>query len=158
EGSNLTLGLERDLAPQIAVRDGGYNGGDAAHLIGQIARHRIDVVGEVLPGPCDARDLGLTPELALCPHLPGDAGDLAGERIELVDHGVDRVLLLEDLTADVDRDLLGQIAPGHRRGHLGDVASPVSEVAGHRIDVVREVLPGACNPTDLRLTTKGALG
>ena len=44
------------------------------------------------------------------------------ERVELVDHRVDRVLELEDLAADVDRDLLAQVAPGDGGRDLGDVA------------------------------------
>ena len=41
---------------------------------------------------------------------------------ELVDHRVDGVLELEDLALDVDGDLAGQVARGHRLGDVGDVA------------------------------------
>ena len=51
----------------------------------------------------------------------------ANER-ELVDHRVDRVLELEDLALDVDRDLLRQVAVGDRGRDLGDVAHLGGEV------------------------------
>jgi hypothetical protein len=58
---------------------------------------KFTVVGEVLPRARDAAHLGLTAELALGADLAGDARHLGGERAELVDHRVDRVLQLEDL-------------------------------------------------------------
>src|SRR6185503_18624403 len=98
-----------DLAGQVALGDGGRDVGDVADLVGQVARHEVDVLGEVLPGPTDALDVGLAAEPALRAHLTGHPGDLGGERVELVDHGVDRVLQLEDLASDVDGDLLRQV-------------------------------------------------
>jgi hypothetical protein len=63
---------------------------DAADLVGQVARHDVDVVGEVLPGAGDPGHLGLAAELALRADLARHAGHLGGERRELVDHCVDR--------------------------------------------------------------------
>jgi len=97
------------LAGEVAVGDGGGDLGDVADLSGEVAGHRVDVVPEVLPGAGHAADVGLAAELALGADLAGDARDLGGERAELVDHRVDRVLELEDLAADVHRDLLGQV-------------------------------------------------
>ena len=74
--------------------------------------------------PRHAFDLGLAAELALGADLARDARDLVGEGRELVDHGVDRVLQLEDLALDVDGDLLGQVAVGDRGRDLGDVRAP----------------------------------
>ena len=93
--------------------------------------------------PLTPSHLGLAAELALGAHLAGHPGDLVGEGRQLVDHGVDRRLELEDLAPGVDGDLLGQVAPGHGGGHLGDVADLAGEVAGQLVDVVGEVLPGA---------------
>ena len=73
--------------------------------------HEVDVVGEVLPGAGDAAHLGLAAELALGADLAGDAGDLVGERRQLVDHRVDGVLELEDLALGVDGDLLATGRP-----------------------------------------------
>ena len=81
-----------------------------------------------------------------------------GERAELVDHRVDGVLQLQDLAADVDGDLLGEVAVGDGRGHLGDVAHLAGEVAGHGVDAVGQVLPGAGDALDLGLAAELALG
>jgi len=46
--------------------------------------------------------------------LAGDAADLGGEAVQLIDHRVDRVLELEDLAANIDGDLARQIAARDR--------------------------------------------
>ena len=66
--------------------------------------------------------LGLAAELALGADLAGHARHLGGEGAELVHHGVDGVLQLQDLALDVDGDLLGQVAVGDGGGDVGDVA------------------------------------
>src|SRR6267142_1843109 len=75
--------------------------------------------------------------------LARHARHFAGEAVELVDHRVQRFLELQDLAAHVDRDFSREVAAGDRGRDLGDVADLSGEVAGHRIDVVGEVLPGA---------------
>ena len=57
ELEDLALDVDGDLARQIAVGDGGGDVGDVAHLAGQVRGHRVDVVGEVLPGAGDAGHL-----------------------------------------------------------------------------------------------------
>src|SRR5207245_3204476 len=113
----------------VAVGDGGGDVGDVPDLRGQVARHRVDGVGEVLPGAGDVPDVGLAAELALGADLAGDARDFGGERAELVDHRVDGVLELEDLALDVDGDLSRKIAVGDGGGDLGDVADLGRQVA-----------------------------
>src|SRR3990172_6084857 len=44
--------------------------------------------------------------------------DVRGKRVELVHHRVDGELELEDLALHVHRDLLGEVAARHRRGHF----------------------------------------
>src|SRR5207249_8609506 len=105
-----------------------------------------------------ALDLGLAAELALGAHLAGHAGDLGGEAAELVDHGVDRVLQLEDLALHVDGDLLGQVAVGHGGGDGGDVADLGREVAGHDVHAVGQVLPGAGHTVHVGLGSEARLG
>src|SRR5262249_60104145 len=51
-----------------------------------------------------------------------------------------------------------QITFGHRSGHLGDVAHLAGEVAGHGVDVVGQVLPGAGDAFHLGLPAELALG
>src|SRR3712207_7787433 len=49
---------------------------DRADLVGQVRRHAVDRLREVLPRALDALDLGLAAEAALRAHLARDAGDL----------------------------------------------------------------------------------
>ena len=143
ELEDLALDVDGDLPREVALGDGRGDLGDVAHLGGEVGRHRVDRVGQVLPGAGDAANLGLAAELAFGAHLARHARHLGGKRVELVDHRVDRVLQLEDLAADVDGDLLGQVAVGDGRGDLGDVAHLAGQVRGHEVDVVGEVFPGA---------------
>src|SRR5207245_1541199 len=87
-----------------------------------------------------------------------DARDLRGEGVELVHHGIDGVLQLKDLAFDVHRDLFTQVAVGHGGGHLGDVAHLGGQVAGHRVDAVRQLLPNAGHTADQRLAPQPAFG
>jgi HAMP domain-containing protein len=84
-------------------------------------------------------------------HLAGHAGDLRRKRVELVHHGIDGVLELEDFAFDVDGDLLGKVAARHGGGHLGDIADLAGEILRHQVDVVGEVRPGTGDAGHLRL-------
>src|SRR5205823_4681281 len=140
---DLAVDVDGDLLGQVALGDGGGDLGDVPDLVGEVRRHEVDVVGEVLPGPAHATDVGLTAELALRPDLIGSSRTLRSSGLELVDHRVDRVLQLEDLAVDVDRDLLRQVALRDRRGDVGDIANLVGQVRGHEVDAVGQVLPGS---------------
>src|SRR3978361_2341525 len=61
----------------------------------RFAAGRLQSSGQVLPDALDLGRLRLAAELALDADLARHAGDLAGERVELVDHGVDGVLELQ---------------------------------------------------------------
>ena len=148
----------RQLALQIALRDRGHDLGDAAHLVGEVGRHQVDVVGQVLPRAADARHLRLAAELAFGADLAGDAGHFAGEGVQLIDHGVDRVLEREDFALHVDRDLLRQVALRDGGRHVGDVAHLAGQVRGHQVHVVGEVLPRAGDAAHLRLAAELAFG
>ena len=110
---------------------------------GQVGGHEVDVVGQVLPGAGDARHLRLAAELAFGADLARDARDFRGEGVELVHHRVDGVLQLEDFALHVHGDLARQVAARDGRRHLGDVAHLGGQVAGHGVDAVGQVLPGA---------------
>src|SRR5204862_232483 len=94
ELEDFALHVHGDLARQVAARHGGGHFGDVADLGGQVARHRVDRVGQILPGAGNARHVGLTAEAAFGADLARHAGHFAGEPIELVHHGVERVLQL----------------------------------------------------------------
>src|SRR5581483_7948236 len=141
-----------------AAGNGRRDLGDVTHLPGQVGRHQVDVVGEVLPGTRDALDFGLAAELALGADLVRHVRYFRGERVELVHHRVDGVLQLENLAFDVDDDLLRQIATRHGSGHLGDVAHLTRQVGGHQVDVVGKVFPRTSHAFDLGLAAELALG
>src|SRR5207248_397312 len=64
----------------------------------------------------------------------------------------------EDLAADVDGDLAGEVAVGDGGGDLGDVPDLRGQVAGHRVDGVGEVRPRARHATHVGLAAELALG
>jgi hypothetical protein len=97
-------------------------------------------------------------QFAVGAHLARDPRHLRRERAQLIDHRVDRVLQLQHLAAHVDRDLARQVAIRDRGRDLGDAAHLARQVAGHRVDVVRQVLPRAATPRDLRLAAELAFG
>src|SRR6187455_116520 len=78
--------------------------------------------------------------------------------VQLVHHVVDRVFQFETLTLHVHHNLAGQVAAGDCRGHLGDVADLVGEVAGHGVDVVGQVLPGTGHARHDSLAAQLAFG
>ena len=147
---DLALHVHGDLLGQVAVGHGGGHLGDVAHLAGQVGGHEVHVVGQVLPGAGDALHSGLAAQLAFGAHFAGHARHFRGEGVQLVHHGVDGVLQLQDLALHVHGDLLGQVAAGHGGGHLGDVTHLAGQVAGHQVHVVGQVLPGAGHALHLR--------
>src|SRR5207253_815897 len=155
---DLAPDLDGNLLGEVALLHGRGDVGDVAHLGGEVGGQLVDVVGEVSPGARRAQHVGLAAQAALGTDLACHAGDFRGEGIQLVDHAVDGVLQVEDLAADVDRDLLRQVAVGDRGRHLGDVAHVGREVAGHEIHVVGEVFPDADDTADLRLAAQLAFG
>src|SRR6185312_4369814 len=158
ELENFALHIDGDALRQVATRNGRRHVGDVADLRGQVAGEQVDVVGQILPRAGDTRHVGLAAETAFGADLARHTRHLAGEAIELIDHRVQRFLQLKDLTAHVHRDLARKVAAGDGCRHLGDVAHLVGEVAGHRVDRVRQVLPRASDTGDLRLAAELAFG
>ena len=155
---NLAAGIDGDLAREVAAGDRRGDLGDVADLRRQVCREQVDVVGEVLPGAADAGHDRLSAELALGADLARDARDFGREGSQLLDHRVEGVLEQQQLAADVNGDLLRQVALRHGGGDLGDVTDLRREVAGHEVDVVGEVLPRAGDAGDLCLTAELAFG
>ena len=125
---------------------------------GQVACHAVDAVGQVLPSATHAAHIRLTTQLAFGTDLASYSSHLGGEGIQLVHHRVDGVLELENFPFDVDRDLLGEVAVGDGGGDLGDVPDLRGEIAGHAVDVVRQVLPGPAHALHPGLPAELALG
>src|SRR6202035_746885 len=158
ELEDFALHQHRDLARQVATRDGGGHFRDVADLAGQIGRHRVDGVGEILPGAGDTGNDRLSPEFPFSAHLARHARHFRGKRAQLIDHRVNGLLQLQNLAAYIDGDLAGQVAVRNRDRHLGDVAHLAGEVAGHRVHVVGQILPGAGDTGHSGLTAEFALG
>ena len=158
EFGDLALGVNFEFQVQVAVGNGSHDFGNTAHLARQVARHEIDVVGEVLPGTRHAFHLCLAAQAAFRADLARDARDLRGERAELVDHGVDGVLELFDLALDVDRNLFREVARRHGGRDLGDVTNLAGQVAGHEVDALGEVLPRTRHAFHVSLAAKDAFG
>src|SRR5207244_704089 len=135
---DLAFHFDGDLGGEVASGDGRGHVGDVAHLTRQVRGHRVDVVREVLPRAGYALHDGLATELPLGPDLARHTAHLTGERATLRSYRLDGVLQLEDLAADVDGDLVGQIAIGDGGRDFGDVADLAGQVRRHRVDVVRE--------------------
>src|SRR5205823_1862665 len=117
----------------------------------------VDVVGEVLPDTGHAFHLRLATEVAFGTDFAGDAGDFAGEGVELVDHDVDRVLELADLAVNIDGDFLREITSGDGGRDVRDIANFLRDALPILVDVVGEVLPDARRAFDLRLASELAL-
>ena len=101
--------------------------------------------------------LRLAAELAVGAHFASHARHFPRESVELIHHGVDGVLQLEDLAAHIDGDLLREIAVGDGGGDIGNVADLRRQIAGHRVDAVGEILPRARNAAHVGLTAEFAL-
>ena len=155
---DFTPDVDGDLLGEVAGRDSCRHFGDVPYLSGQVARHEVDVVGQILPGACDAGDLRLTAQLAFGADFARDARDFGGEGVELIHHRVDGVLELEDFALHIHRDLARQVATGDGRGHVGDVPDLGRQVVRHRVDAVGEVLPRAGDTHDVRLAAEAAFG
>ena len=157
EGRHFALGIHRELLREFAVRDCRHHFHDAAHLLGEVYGHHVDVVGEVLPGAGDVRHIRLTTKPAFGANFARDARHLAGEGVELIDHRVDGVLQLENLALHVDRDLAREIAASHGGRDFGDVADLSRQIAGHEVDRVGEILPRAGDTGNVCLAAESAL-
>ena len=155
---NFAAHVHRDLARQVALRHRRRHLGDVAHLSRQVSRHRVDVVGQVLPGAGDAGHGRLSAELAFGADFARDARHFAGEGVELVHHGVDGVFQLENFAAHVHGDFSRQVAVGDGGRHVGDVTDLRREVRRHRVHAVGQVLPGAGDALHIGLTAEPAFG
>src|SRR5205823_2789692 len=117
-----------------------------------------DGIGQIFPGTGHALDVCLSAELSIGANFTSDARHFGSEGTKQVHHRVDGVLQLQDLAFDVDGDLLGQVAGGDGLGHVGNVAHLRGQVAGHEVNGVSEIFPGAGHAFDVGLTAELAVG
>src|SRR5207248_2771524 len=146
---DFALHIDCDFARQVAVGHGGGHFGDVTNLVGEVPRHGVDAIREVLPDSADALHFRLAPQRALRADFAGYASHFRSECIELVDHGVDGVLQLQDFALHSHRDLARQVAVGHGGSHFRDVTDLGCQVTGHGVDAIRQVLPDAADSLHL---------
>ncbi len=144
--------VDRDLAGQIAICDGGRHFRDVSNLASQVAGHEVHVVGQIFPRAADAGHLRLAAELSFRAHFARHARHFACKRVQLIHHRVDGVFQFENFALHVHRDLARQVAAGHGGRHFGDVSNLGREVAGHCVYRVRQILPGAGDARHYRLS------
>src|SRR2546429_5344613 len=89
---------------QITARDRRRYLGDIATLSCEISRHHIHVVGKVLPCSRNSSHVCLPTQLPFAANLPGYASHFGRKRTKLINHRVDRVFELQDLTSNVHGD------------------------------------------------------
>src|SRR5205085_2692389 len=89
---NFTAYVDGNLAREITVSYCGGDFGDVADLGRQVGGHRVDRVSQIVPYAADVLYRCLTAQLAFRTHFPSHARHFAGERTELIHHGVDGVL------------------------------------------------------------------
>ena len=148
------LATSTSFLVRVAAGDRRDDLADAAHLIGEVGGHEVDVVGQILPSARDTGHPSLTAKLTLRADLAGDAGHLRRECPQLLDHRVDGVLELEDLALGFDGDLLGEVSVCDRRRDEGDVAHLGGQVPGQHVHAVGEILPRAGRSRNARLATE----
>src|SRR5206468_1893120 len=158
ELQDLAMDVDGNFLREVAVSHGDRNFGDVADLGGEIAGHEIHALGQILPNAALVANLRLAVELAFGADLARDAGDFGRERVQLIDHRVHGFFELQDFAADIDGDLLREIAIGNRDGDVGDVANLGRQVTGHGVDAVGQVLPGAGDPRHGGLAAELAFG
>src|SRR5439155_4353698 len=99
-------------------------------------------------------DVSLTTEAAFAANFACDASNFGGEGTQLLDHGVERFFQLQNFATHVHGDFSGKVAAGNSGSDFSDIAYLASQVAGHEVDVVGQILPRAADVGHLRLTAK----
>src|SRR5439155_179005 len=158
ELQDFAMDVDGDFLREVAVGHGDCNFGDVADLSRQITRHEVDALGQIFPNTAHVTNLRLAAELAFGADFAGDAGDFGGERIQLIDHRVDRFFELQDFAAHVGGDLLRQVAIVDREGHFGAVSDLSGQITRHEIDALGQIFPNSAHVTNLRLAAELAFG
>src|SRR5206468_2869582 len=136
------------------LRDGRGHTCDVTDLVGEVARHRVDVIGQILPDARDVLHHCLTAQLTFRTHFSRHTRYFRCECVKLVHHDVNGVLQLQNFALRVDVHLALPISLRDGRRHTCDVTDLVGEVARHEVDVIRQILPHAADVLHLRLTAQ----
>src|SRR6185312_8039120 len=153
---NFSFYVHGDLAGQIATSNSRRDFSNVSHLTREVAGHSIDRVSEILPGTSNARHIGLTTQSSFGSDFASDARHLSGKRAQLLDHGVECFFKLQNFAANVDRNFFRKIAGGYGGCHFCNVSYLTSEVAGHEVHIVGEILPRSRDARHVCLSTESA--
>ena len=77
---------------KVAIGDGGRDLGDVAHLVGQVAGHEVDAVGQIFPRAGHAGHLSLPAQLSFGTHFARHTRHFGSKCVELIHHRVDAFL------------------------------------------------------------------
>jgi hypothetical protein len=154
ELEDLALHFDGDLLGQVARCHCGGHFGDVAHLARQVGRHRVDVVGEVLPRAGDALHARLPAQFALGAHFARHARHFGRERGELLDHGVHHLADAQEFAAqraavDLDGHRLREVALGHRADDARDFGGRLDHVLDQLVDRAELGFPAAGGAADM---------
>src|SRR5205807_9213967 len=81
---DLALHVDDDLLRQVAACHRFRNVRDVAHLGGEVARHRVDAVGEVLPRARDAAHVRLTAQAAFRADIARNPNHLNSNHLDML--------------------------------------------------------------------------
>ena len=148
---NLTDQVRNIAHVTTAVARGDLSRKITVDVRGEIARHRVDTVGQILPRARHAGYRRLAAELALGADLARDACHLGSEGAHLFDDGVDygrraQEFAREGPSVDLQAHGLLQIALGHRRDGACHLRGRPEQVIDERVDGALHRAPGARAP------------
>src|SRR5262245_24971486 len=137
-----------------SIRDLAYG----ANLGRQVVCQLVHVIGQVAPDAGRPRHACLAAELAFGAHLARYVRSLLGKDRESFDHAVDGVGERGDLALAVDSQLAPQITVCDCGYDVGNVPHLTSQVGGHRVHVIGEILPRAGHAAHIGLAAELAFG
>ena len=144
---DLAAHIDGDLLGEIAAGDGDRDLRDVPNLGRQVAGHRVDAVGQVLPHATDAPHLRLPAQFAVGAHLARHARHFGREHAQLLNHRVDDggrapELALERTAVDIHPDRLQQVTFRHRRQDTRHLRGWPEEIVDEHVDRDLHPAPG----------------
>src|SRR6185312_7400010 len=161
ELQNFAADVDGNFLRQVAVGHRNGNFGDVAHLGGQVIRHRVDALGEVLPNAAHLTHLRLTAELAFSSYFACDAGHFRSKDAELLDHRVDNrrsfeEFALERAAIDFKADGLEKVALRHGGDRSCHFLRRPQKIIDQGIDREFHLAPGAARQAEFNAVAGAA--
>jgi len=122
---HLSTRFDRDKTGEVSICRCSGDLGECSHLRGEVRSHRVDIEAVcqsrrcksssryLLPRPLDVLDFRLHTQLSFRSYLPGDSRDFCRKDGQLINHIIDSVDQVENLSRHLDTDdLLCQVTTG----------------------------------------------